>query len=103
MARGWEDSLSKAAAKAKSRSDASPADEGIILWILGRPCVKVPVLSNTTVSIWEASSKTSPPLISNPLQKKSVLMQVLSLLHGQIPFLAAGLIGTHHSTFFAAM
>ena len=35
---------------------------------LGLPIVRVPVLSNTIVSRWEAASRTSPPRMSSPLQ-----------------------------------
>lgn len=37
----------------------------------GRPTVRVPVLSNTTLSTLDAASRMSPPLISSPLHHRN--------------------------------
>lgn len=70
-AMGCVDSRSSAAARESSSAASTPAERaGRMLVTAGRPTVSVPVLSNTTLSILEAASRMSPPLISSPLNQQ---------------------------------
>lgn len=70
-AMGCVDSRSRAAARDSSSAELVPKEgNGQMSVTAGRPTVRVPVLSKTTLSTLDAASKMSPPLISRPLDQK---------------------------------
>lgn len=71
---GCVDSRSRAAAKDSSSAESVPEDgSGRMSVTAGRPTVRVPVLSKTTLSTLDAASRMSPPLISRPLQHQDIV------------------------------
>ena len=81
-AMGCVDSRSSAAASDSSSAQSVPEEgSGRMSVTAGRPTVRVPVLSNTTLSTLDAASKMSPPLISRPLDKSQNLCSSVRIKH----------------------
>ena len=96
-AMGCVDSRSRAAARDSSSAELVPKEgNGQMSVTAGRPTVRVPVLSKTTLSTLDAASKMSPPLISRPLDQKKWGGAQRECTHVAVPSNEASeSVGTH--------